>query len=111
MAVPGANRGRLLPLRGQRGVPLSQYALQVGYIVSLAWTGMQAVSCASRCCSQVTFAWPGFNNAMASNVGMTVRNILSKKLMGGYQVERLLRGCIAHTIIIAACNLLLLALS
>ena len=39
------------------------------------------------CCpSQVTFAWPGFNNAMASNVGMVVRNILSKKLMGGYKV-------------------------
>ena len=36
---------------------------------------------------QVTFAWPGFNNAMASNVGMVVRNILSKKLMGGYKVQ------------------------
>jgi hypothetical protein len=40
---------------------------------------------------QVSFAWNGFNNAMISNLGMVLRNILSKKSLVNYKV----RACLA----------------
>jgi hypothetical protein len=36
--------------------------------------------------TQVSFAWNGFNNAMISNLGMVLRNILSKKSLVNYKV-------------------------
>ena len=37
--------------------------------------------------AQVSFAWSGFNNAMISNLGMVLRNIYSKKLLGDFKVH------------------------
>ena len=37
--------------------------------------------------AQVSFAWNGFNNAMISNLGMVLRNIYSKKLLGDFKVH------------------------
>lgn len=42
--------------------------------------------CSLSAMKELSFSWPGFNNAMYSNIGMVMRNILSKKLMGGFKV-------------------------
>lgn len=43
--------------------------------------------CAMSAMKEVSFAWNGFNNAMISNVGMVLRNILSKKSLVNYKVR------------------------
>ncbi|KAF5840710.1 sugar phosphate/phosphate translocator-like protein [Dunaliella salina] len=41
--------------------------------------------CAMSAMKEVSFAWNGFNNAMISNLGMVLRNILSKKSLVNYK--------------------------
>nr|QKY14896.1 xylulose 5-phosphate/phosphate translocator (XPT) [Polytomella parva] len=41
--------------------------------------------CSLSAMKEVSFAWSGFNNAMISNIGMVVRNILSKKSLTEYK--------------------------
>ncbi|KFM28947.1 Xylulose 5-phosphate/phosphate translocator, chloroplastic [Auxenochlorella protothecoides] len=38
--------------------------------------------CSLSAMKEVSFAWAGFNNAMISNFGMVMRNVLSKKSLG-----------------------------
>ncbi|CAG9467038.1 unnamed protein product [Pedinophyceae sp. YPF-701] len=41
--------------------------------------------CSLAAMKEVSFAWGGFSNAMISNVGMVLRNIYSKKSLGGHK--------------------------
>ncbi|PSC67934.1 Xylulose 5-phosphate phosphate chloroplastic [Micractinium conductrix] len=43
--------------------------------------------CSLAAMKEVSFAWSGFNNAMISNVGMVLRNIYSKKLLGQLKID------------------------
>lgn len=56
----------------------------VGYV----WLSLLPIvaGCSLSAMKELSFSWPGFNNAMYSNIGMVMRNILSKKLMGGFKV-------------------------
>lgn len=42
--------------------------------------------CSLSALKEVSFSWAGFNNAMISNLGMVLRNILSKKSLNDYKV-------------------------
>lgn len=42
--------------------------------------------CSLAAMKEVSFAWSGFNYAMASNLGMVLRNIYSKKSLTKYKV-------------------------
>ncbi|KAF8058460.1 hypothetical protein HT031_005584 [Scenedesmus sp. PABB004] len=41
--------------------------------------------CSLSALKEVSFSWAGFNNAMISNLGMVLRNILSKKSLNDYK--------------------------
>lgn len=67
-------------------VLLSAPLLGVSYPSLSVWASLVPIiaGCAISSLNEVTFAWAGFLNASASNVGMVLRNIASKKMMGQY---------------------------
>jgi len=67
-------------------VLLSAPLLGTSYPPLAVWASLVPIiaGCAISSLNEVTFAWAGFLNASASNVGMVLRNIVSKKMMGQY---------------------------
>lgn len=67
-------------------VLLSAPLLGTPYPPLRVWASLVPIiaGCAISSLNEVTFAWAGFLNASASNVGMVLRNIVSKKMMGQY---------------------------
>lgn len=68
-------------------VLLSAPLLGTSYPPLAVWASLLPIigGCAMSSLNEVTFSWPGFLNASASNVGMVLRNIVSKKMMGQFK--------------------------
>ena len=64
-------------------------SLAAPHCAGYVWLSLLPIvaGCSLSAMKELSFSWPGFNNAMYSNVGMVMRNILSKKLLAGFKVR------------------------